>query len=348
MKIRAKSGEKLLETITDFVMNWKFIYAALAGIGICLTSCDNEDPKPAFPEISVNNGEVILGYEGKTTPITVTSNRDFEIENDVDWLAFDYDPFEIEAGKTTSIVVNVTALTNQIGNSRTAKVRFKTKAVYADVVFRQAENPEAAPEIVYYSNFGESLKNLDNPILNTSNCWTNVEEGPGAATVKYYMPDGAKVSARNSSTNSSSGYSGASGNNFLWFGTAGELVAGNIAVHPKLTGLKISFGLQRAEYQASDNNIKPAEFPVWVSKDGASWVPLTYTVTSPGNGTWSLCYSTFSFDAGSIDSIWLRMCPTKTSTYRFDDLKISNSTTGDKIDWSKNAVSFTLGSEITF
>ena len=57
-----------------------------------LAACDNEDPKPAFPEISVNNGEVSLGYEGKTTPITVTSNRDFEIENDVDWLAFDYDP----------------------------------------------------------------------------------------------------------------------------------------------------------------------------------------------------------------------------------------------------------------
>ena len=42
------------------------------------------------------------------------------------------------------------------------------------------------------------------------------------------------------------------------------------------------------------------------------------------------------------------MCPTETSTYRFDDLKISNSTSGDKIDWSKNAVSFTLGSEIAF
>ena len=116
-----------------------------------LAACDNEDPKRAFPEISVNNGEVSLGYEGKTTPITVTSNRDFEIENDVEWLAFDYDPVEIEAGTTTSVVVNVTALTNQIGNSRTATVRFKTKAVYADVIFRQAENPDAAPEVVVFS-----------------------------------------------------------------------------------------------------------------------------------------------------------------------------------------------------
>ena len=329
-------------------MDWKLFCAALAGMAVSLAACDNEDTKPAFPEISVNNGEVILGYEGKTTPITVTSNRDFEIENDVDWLAFDYDPVEIEAGTTTSVVVNVTALTNQIGNSRTATVRFKTKAVYADVIFRQAENPDAAPEVVYYSNFGENLKNLENPILNTSDCWINVEEGPGAATVKYYMPDGAKVSARNSSTNSSTGYSGASGNNFLWFGTAGELVVGDISVHQKLSGMKISFGLQRAEYQATDNNIKPEEFPVWVSKDGKSWVPLSYTVTAPGNGTWSLCSGSFSFEAGSIGSIWLRMCPTKASTYRFDDLKVSNSTAGDRIDWSKNASTFTLGSQITF
>ena len=112
--------------------------------------------------------------------------------------------------------------------------------------------------------------------------------------------------------------------------------------------MKISFGLQRAEHLATDNNIKPEEFPVWVSRDGASWVPLTYTVTAPGNGTWSLCSGSFSFDAGSIDRIWLRMCPTKASTYRFDDLKVSNSSAGDRIDWSKNASTFTLGSQIIF
>ena len=52
--------------------------------------------------------------------------------------------------------------------------------------------------------------------------------------------------------------------------------------------------------------------------------------------------------AGSIDRIWLRMCPTKTSAYRFDDLKVSNSSAGDRIDWSKNASTFTLGSQIIF
>ena len=330
----------------------KTFYAVLAVAGLLSISCRQVDPEqqPALPEIRIEleNPRLDIGYDGKTTAVTLVVNRDFQVINDVDWIAVDEPEVTVTPGAETRVTISVTALPNGIGNDRTASIRFQTISTHVELTVAQEANPDAAPNLVYGTSFGKNLKNLDNPIVNKSDCWMGFEDG-ACKTVEYYMPEESKVSVRNSSTNSSYGYNGCSGKNFLWFGTAGEFAVGKIVIHPLLKSLKVSFGLQRGVYQAKDNDINPSEFPVWVSKDGALWKKLDYTVVNPQTGEWSLCEFTFALGETPVEYLYIRFCPTKTSAYRLDDLKVSNGgNAGSVIDWETEAESFTLGPVISF
>lgn len=329
----------------------KIFYAVLAVAGFFAISCNRHDPsQPALPEIRIKleNPRLDIGYDGKTTDVTIVVNRDFQIVNDVDWIAVDEPSVSIVPGESKEVSISVTALPNDIGNDRLATIRFQTISTHVEIVVAQAANPDAAPNLVFGTNFGKNLKNLDKPLVNESDCWMGFEEG-ASKNVEYYMPANSKVSVRNSSTSGSSGYTGASGKNFLWFGSAGEFAVGKIAIHPLLKSLTISFGLQRAVYGVKENHIIPNEFPVWVSKDGALWKKLEYKVINPQADQWSLCESTIAIGDSPVEQLYLRFCPTKASAHRLDDLKVSNGGNGGTaIDWTTGTDSFTLGPVITF
>lgn len=299
-------------------------------------------------------GEDGFGYEEE---MTVYSNRDWTVEYDADWITVEPASGKVAAvGEKEEFKVKVTIQTNDDGNIRNTVLRFRTSAVYTDVSVRQKENPFNSPRILYYNSFGkgayDSEANGGYPKMTVSPIW-KVEDGASAVLtgVKYYGETAyvEKLTIRSSSTSSSSGYIGASGNNHIHFGSGGPaFTLADIAVHEKLEAIRISFGLLRNQYQGGNNNyVKPEEFPIWISKDGANWIKETIKPTvEPSVDTWSLCEYEFSFPQASFDKLYVRFKPTVASTYRFDDLTIARGNAGvEPIDWSKATEAIDLSAD---
>ena len=310
----------------------------------------------ALPEVSVSLpdtwGEFL--YTGGTQELTLSVNRDWSIECDADWLAFDVsDASHVDAGKLRDVTIIVTALMNEVGNPKTATVRFKTSSVYADVVVKQASNPNEAPELLYYIGFGKNyevwtaLGTEDHPWIQDSRCW-RYEEGAAISELEYYYTN--KMSARNSGTYNSTGYNGASGGNHLHFGSGpGVLTLAKIKVHPKQTAITIGFGIIRTQYVAGstpDNRVNLDEFQIFVSRDGASWVKCELMTSSKlENETWAYCTTGFAFGDDKPEYLYVRLAPTVASSYRFDDLKISKGNSTTVINW-ETGIPFDLGTPL--
>lgn len=310
----------------------------------------------ALPEVSValpDTWSEFL-YTGGTQELVLSVNRDWSIECDADWLAFDVsDASHVEAGQQREVTVIVTALMNEVGNSKKATVRFKTSSVYADVVITQASNPNEAPELLYYNGFGKNYEDWsalgteDHPWIQDSGCW-RYEEGAAISDLEYYYTN--KMSARNSGTYNSTGYNGASGGNHLHFGSGpGVFTLAKIKVHPKQKAITIGFGIIRTQYvegSTPDNRVKLSEFPVYVSRDGASWVKLDLKTSSKlENETWAYCTAGFAFGEDKPEYLYVRFAPTVASSYRFDDLKISKGNSTSVIDW-ETGTAFELGTAL--
>lgn len=337
----------------------KSLIAVCAAICFALAACTqhNNPSAPsgiALPSVSVEFPQTWTDFPftGGQQSLILSVNRDWSIECNADWLAFDVeDASSVKPGETKKISIVVTALNNEVGNEKKATVRFKTSAVYADVVVRQAANPEEAPELLYYNGFGKNYEDWfakdteDHPWLQDSDCW-RYEEGAAIAQMQYYYTN--KMSARNSGTYNSTGYNGASGGNHLHFGSGpGVLTLAKVQVHPKLPAITIGFGIIRTEYSESgsvDNRVKLSEFPIYVSRDGESWLKLEMKTSSKlENETWAYCTTGFAFGDDKPEYLYVRLAPTVASSYRFDDLKISKGMSTNVIDWTQATEKFELG-----
>ena len=123
------------------------------------------------------------------------------------------------------------------------------------------------------------------------------------------------MSARNSGTYNSTGYNGASGGNHLHFGSGpGVFTLAKISVHPKLPGVTIGFGIVRTQYSDTgnvDNRVNVSEFPIYVSRDGASWIRLDIKTSSKlENETWAYCTAGFAFGEDKPEYLYVRFAPT--------------------------------------
>lgn len=330
-------------------MKVKSIFLAVAGM-IVFASCAQQVSQPPLPEITIDKSSLAFDYGIGQEEIVISTNRAWSVESSADWLAFD--PSEGGAdGDMASYTVTVTALKNNVGNSRQAKVRFNTRAVYASLDITQALNPEEVPVDIYRTDFGEKLDG-DNPALASSTCWygPSYESGYALETRQFYVSS-TRVTVRNSSTTSSSGYPGASGNNHIHFGSdMPSFVIGDLKMHPDIRTLTVSFGLLRNQYDETgtiDNSVNPAEFPVFISKDGQTWLPLEYSAAPIGDDKWSYCTATFSF-AEAIDKLYIKFTTTVASTYRLDDVAVtaSEEVGEETVDWASGTAG-DLGTLVT-
>lgn len=313
-------------------------------------SCSDKGTRPPLPEISIDQSRLAFDYDVGQKEIVVTTNREWSVESSADWLAFD--PSEGGSdGEMQSYTVTVTALRNDVGNGRQANVRFNTRAVYASLDVTQALNPEEAPEDIYASSFGVKLDG-DNPALGSSSCWygTEYESGYALDTRQFYVSS-TRVTVRNSSSSSSEGYPGATGGNHIHFGSdMPSFTIGNMAIHPDIRTLTVSFGLLRNQYDETgtiNNSVNPAEFPVFVSCDGQTWLPFEYTAAPVGDDVWSYCSGSVTFE-DAIETFYVRFSTTVASTYRLDDVSVTASeTVGENpVNWSAGT-EYELGEPVT-
>lgn len=329
------------------------IAASLAAL-MALVSCDQLTDL-GLPSIKVDgNGTIAFEVAGGDQQITVTATRDWVAEYDADWLIL-----SPEGGKASldAQTVTVTAKANT-GMDRSADVKFTIGMSFKTVTVTQ-KGPGGSAEalIVYANDFDkeEAVKGSSwTTYLDQFQGWHN-EKGTGINTVTYGYQ---KMTARTNSANGSAGQHslytelGASGTNYLWFGTAPtHFAVKNITLPEGKTDYTLSFGTERYEYSEGttvDNTFNWNEFSVYVSADAQKWVKLScdFAGGSLPVGKWDLASSTFTVPAGTA-KLHVYFTSTKGAAYAIDDLKlVQASAPGTSLNFA-NGESFTVADSTT-
>lgn len=323
-----------------------FILASLAAL-VAFVSCENEEENLGLPTIKLDgDGTMTFEAAGGDQQITLTATRDWWVECDAEWL--DILPEEGKASADAQ-TITVTAKTNT-GMDRTADVKFTIGMSHKTLTVTQAGPGGSAEDLIVYANDfdkEEAVKGSSwTTYLDTFQGWHN-ERGSGKATVTYGFQ---KMTARTNSANGSGGQHslytelGASGVNYLWFGTAPTWFAvKNISLPEGKTDYTISFGTERYEYSETetvDNTFNWNEFSAYVSVDAQKWVKLScdFAGGSLPVGKWDLASSTFTVPAGT-QKLHVYFTTTKGSAYAIDDLKlVQAATSGTALDFANGEV----------
>lgn len=305
-----------------------------------LSACEQENVDLGTPDIAISASEMTFETAGGEQELTVTATRDWKVETDVDWVVVSP---ESGAASSNPQTVSVTVLENT-GMDRVADLKFTIGMKSKFLTVSQAGPGGSAEALVVYANNFDKTKAEKassgwNTYLDSFNGWLNVT-GSGAESVTYAFN---KMTARTNSGNGSAGsYSdyvelGASGMNYLWFGSAPTYFAvKNITLPEGKTDYTLSFGTERYLYQAEDNTFSWDEFKVYVSVDGSKWVRPEFTFAGGAlpNGRWDLASTTFTVPAGTT-SLYVYFAPTLGSAYAIDDLKlVQASAAGAALDFA--------------
>ena len=326
-------------------------------LGVCsavavFAACQPQEENLGTPDISIDKNEMTFEVAGGEQQLAVTATRDWKVETDADWVVVSP---ESGAGSLEPQTVTVTALENT-GMDRSADLKFTIgmKSKYL-TVSQAGPGGSAEALVVYANNFDKTKAEKSSSgwktYLDSFDGWLNVT-GTGAETVTYGFQ---KMTARTNSGNGSAGsYSdyvdlGASGMNYLWFGTAPTYFAvKNITLPEGKTNYTLSFGSERYLYEATDNTFNWDEFKVYVSVDGKKWVRPEFAFAGGElpNGRWDLASSTFTVPAGTA-ALYIYFSPTLGSAYAIDDLKLVQAdAAGAALDFA-NGEEFEVGDNTT-
>lgn len=327
-----------------------FIYGLMAVAGFA--ACQPEDTNLGVPDIEVSAEEMSFDAAGGEQTLTVTATRDWMVDSDYDWVVV-----SPESGKAsaTAQTVTVTVLENT-GMDRTADLKFTIGMKSRYLTVSQAGPGGSADALVVYSNDFDKTKaekgsNGWATYLDSFEGWLNAT-GSGVETVTYGFD---RMTARTNSGNGSAGsYSdyvalGASGMNYLWFGSGTPYFAvKNITLPEGKTNFTLSFGTERYLYEATDNTFNWNEFKAYISADGKKWVKLVCDFAGGvlPNGRWDLAMSTFTVPAGT-SSLYVYFVSSLGSAYALDDLKLVQSAeAGKTIDFASGE-EFEVGDNTT-
>lgn len=315
-------------------------------------ACQPEDTNLGVPNIEISVEEMSFDAAGGDQTLTVTATRDWMVDSDYDWVVV-----SPESGKASSAAqtVTVTVLENT-GMDRTADLKFTIGMKSRYLTVNQAGPGGSADALVVYSNDFDKTKaekgsNGWATYLDSFEGWLNAT-GSGVKTVTYGFD---RMTARTNSGNGSAGsYSdyvalGASGMNYLWFGSGTPYFAvKNITLPEGKTNFTLSFGTERYLYEATDNTFDWNEFKAYISADGKKWVKLACDFAGGAlpNGRWDLAMSTFTVPAGT-SSLYVYFVSSLGSAYALDDLKLVQSAeAGKTIDFASGE-EFEVGDNTT-
>ena len=183
----------------------KLLFSFLAAC-VIVAGCQEEEPMPTIPSLSVGQSEISFDKGGGTTTLTVTSNRPWSISTDADWLAFN--PSEGTASDAP-VNVTVTALGNA-ASDRVSSFKVKTDFDYKTIVVTQpgekgvdptqtatgegtADDPynviaalEKAKTLVPYNN-GDDYNTENSATVYTMGKVVSVEIDPSYGNATYYI-----------------------------------------------------------------------------------------------------------------------------------------------------------------
>ena len=322
-------------------------WGALASLAV-FAACEEPEQNLGTPDIGLSVTEMTFDTAGGEQTLTVTATRDWMVETDADWVVVSPESGSASAEAQT---VTVSVLENT-GLDREVDLKFTIgmKSKYLTVT-QSGPGGSAEALVVYSNNFdktkAEKGSNGWATYLDSFDGWLNAT-GSGVETVTYGFD---RMTARTNSGNGSAGsYSdyvslGASGQNYLWFGSGTPYFAvKNITLPEGKRDFTLSFGTERYLYEATDNTFNWDEFKAYVSADGKKWVKLACDFAGGAlpNGRWDLALSTFTVPAGT-SSLYVYFVSSLGSAYALDDLKLVQADKAGKILDFANGEEFEVG-----
>ena len=318
------------------------IFTALA----TLVACQEEQVYLGIPNITLSDEEINFEIAGGEQSFTLTANRDWKLDSEVDWLVFS---LESGAASTDEYTITVTALENT-GLDRSFDVKFTIGMKSRYLTVHQAGPRGSVENLTVYSNDFDKASAVKgssgwDTYLDKFTGWMNAT-GTGASSVVYGFD---RITARTNSNNGSAGsYSdyvelGASGTNYLWFGTGAPYFAiKNITLPEGVRDYTLSFGSERYLYQAENNTFNWSEFKVCISADAQKWVSpeFTFSTGTLPNGRWDLASTTFTLPEGTT-TLSVYFSASLESAYAIDDVKLVQSEVAGTV------IDFTAGEEFS-
>lgn len=317
-------------------MKLRNLFLGAAAAVAMFAACAPETENLGTPAISISKSEMAFEVAGGDQELTVTSSRDWKVENDADWVVVSPSSGDASANPQT---VTVSVLENT-GHDRTADLVFTIGLKKQYLTVNQAGPEGSAEALVVYANDFDISKAQNNsgwPYLDKNyDLWDN-KKGTGSETVEYEF--GGKMSVRTSgkASNDGSGFShyAGSGTNKIFFGAATSILKINkITLNGTQTDFALSFGGQKY-LQDGDSNFSWSEFKAYVSNDAQKWVELSMAFPADADveGDWNLASCNFTVPAGTAQ-LCVAFVSTCSSAYSIDDVILQNGVAGQVIDFS--------------
>ena len=301
-------------------MNIKHLFLTLLAAFALAWGCQKPEATLSYPSIEISLAEAAVAEPASSFTVQVISNRAWKVTSDVPWIAVDPDS---GSGSLTDTPVTITVMENT-SFTRSGHVVFDIVYDNATLTVDQAGNGSPEDYIIYYNDFDKETatqaygtSGTSWPYLDQFEGWKN-QTGVGIADITY---DFTNVSARNNS-NSNGSYSdyAGSGLNNLLFGANGHIAVKNLALKD-FKNFRLSFGTEKYDNNDKTALFNPAEMPVYVSADGAKWVPLNYSYLGTAAGRWNVAEAFFSVP-DDVTTLSVYVMATIASAYRLDDLKL--------------------------
>ena len=325
-------------------MKAKYLILTLIALATTVLSCQQPERDLSLPSIEINKNSAAVDMPMSSFTMMVLTNRAWKATADVPWIAIDPakgngDPY----GQT----ITITVLENT-SFTRSGHVTFDNVYDSATMTVDQAGKGNPEDYIIFYNDFDKEVATQSYgsggnswPYLDQFDGWKN-EKGVGVSDVAY---DFANVSARaNSMSNASySDYPGSGGSNLL-FATNGFIAVKNLSLK-EFKNFRLSFGTEKYDNNDKTALFNPAELPVYLSVDGAKWVPLTYAYLGTAAGRWNIAEASFSVPSDVTTLSIYVQSKFNGSAYRVDDLKLEVvEEAGPVVDFS-NGIDLPTGGE---
>lgn len=296
----------------------------LVMVSTAFVSCvdDNDDTEAPYLEVSPTT--LIFGLDGQPASgsqasFDISTNRSWKatVKDDKSWVTLS--KYEGEGSAT----IQVSIPENINGNaSIVIEVSNKVGVLMSETVTIQS-GETIAPTEIYKETVGSGSAD-GNPAISAYTGWDNKE-------VTY---SGTNATVRASQSNAG-GYDGASGPNNVFFASApAEFIINKIPLTEQQTKLQLTFGsIYVKDYDNKDYTFDMSKFEVYLSGDGTTWVPLTYTKDNGDAEKPNWIFATANFTLKqAITSLYIKFKALDSSKYRVDDITLSTGNGGTIID----------------
>ena len=256
------------------------ILGAFSAVAL-FAACQEEEANLGTPDISISTNELTFDVDGGEQALTLNATRDWKVETDADWVVVDPAKGEASADDQT---VTVTVLENT-GMDRSADLKFTIGMKSKYLTVSQAGPGGSAEDLIVYANDldGGKVEKVNGywPYLDQSDVWRN-EKGTGIGNLKYTSKD---VSIRSVSST----------NNFFFPAAKTDACFSiqNLELG-SVTSLQLTFDASHGATNGYKKTFSNEEFKVYVSKDNAKWVELSYDLAVKSDNEFDVAIARFT------------------------------------------------------